>query len=202
MTHYRSHPRWYAVALLTTPALLVPILCVLSVVDDPVYLPRAQLHLFAIGLIAGAFEEIGWTGLATPRLLERTAFHSAGLTLGFIWAFWHVLADFTGNISTMGAQWPTVVRRLLAGDIASLSPSDDLAVRAYIQRAPRGADACRVHGLATCTEPCHDGRARVALARHLRCSALGHRPRRLRLFAAASLDPSEMRQLPRATLIG
>lgn len=33
--------------------------------------PRFQWPLFAVGLIAGSFEEIGWTGFATPRLQAR-----------------------------------------------------------------------------------------------------------------------------------
>ncbi len=106
MTHYRLHVRWYAAALTVTPALVVPLLCGLAVLIDPVFLPQWNLHLFAIGLVAGAFEEIGWTGFATPRLLGRMAIQSAGLMLGFTWAFWHALADYTGNIATMGALWP------------------------------------------------------------------------------------------------
>lgn len=106
MTHYRVHLRWYVVALLTTPALLVPILSILGAVADHAYLPRLQIHLFVIGLIAGALEEIGWTGFATPRLLQRFTLPITGLGLGFIWALWHGLADFSGNIAAMGAQWP------------------------------------------------------------------------------------------------
>jgi uncharacterized protein len=106
MTHWRVGPAWYAVALFTAPALFVPILLVLGASVDPVFYPQWNLYLFAIGIVAGAFEEIGWTGFATPRLLANTSLPLAGLTLGLVWAAWHGLADFTGNTSAMGALWP------------------------------------------------------------------------------------------------
>jgi membrane protease YdiL (CAAX protease family) len=96
---------WYAVALLTMPAILLTILWSLSAVVDPAFSPRFQWALFAVGLVAGSFEEIGWTGFATPRLLARQTLGMAGLSLGFIWAFWHLLVDFRYNIDAMGAAW-------------------------------------------------------------------------------------------------
>ena len=54
--------------------------------------------------MAGLFEEIGWTGFATPRLLHRVSPLAAGLVLGLIWASWHGLADFTGNIAAKGSE--------------------------------------------------------------------------------------------------
>jgi membrane protease YdiL (CAAX protease family) len=52
-----------------------------------------QWPLLAVGFVAGSFEEIGWTGFASTRLLERHGLGQAGLTLGLVWAFWHLLAD-------------------------------------------------------------------------------------------------------------
>ena len=66
---------------------------------------RFQWPLFAIGLVAGTFEEIGWTGFASPRLLARQRSFAAGLSLGLVWATWHVLVDFRQNFSAMGAAW-------------------------------------------------------------------------------------------------
>ena len=107
MTRWRAAPIWYAVALLTTPALLLPVLAVFSAAIGPAYHPQFQFELFAVGLLAGAFEEIGWTGFATPRLLERASAPFSGLTLGVVWTFWHAPADFAGNFATMGANWAT-----------------------------------------------------------------------------------------------
>ncbi len=103
--YWRVATRWYAFALVTMPTLMLAVLWPFSLVVDPAFAPRLQWPLFAIGLVAGTFEEIGWTGFATPRLLQRRRPFVAGLTLGLVWALWHVLVDFRWNYSTMGAAW-------------------------------------------------------------------------------------------------
>jgi len=62
---------WYAVALLTMPAILLTLLWLLSAAIDPAYSPRFQWPLFAVGLIAGSFEEIGWIGRHAVRREAR-----------------------------------------------------------------------------------------------------------------------------------
>jgi membrane protease YdiL (CAAX protease family) len=103
---WRVGARWYAVALLTTPLFLLAILWLLSAMVHPAFAPRFQWALLAIGLVAGACEEIGWTGFATPLLLTRQSPGMAGLSLGLVWALWHVLVDFRYNAGTMGMAWP------------------------------------------------------------------------------------------------
>jgi membrane protease YdiL (CAAX protease family) len=98
--------RWYAVALLTMPVLLLAVLWPLGASVDPAFAPSLQWKLFAIGVVTGSFEEIGWTGFATPRLLARQPTFIAGLSLGLVWALWHVLVDFRQNFNTMGIAWP------------------------------------------------------------------------------------------------
>jgi uncharacterized protein len=104
--HWRVAGVWYAVALLTVLAILLGVLSILSILIDPVFAPRFQWWLFGLGLLAGTFEEIGWTGFATPRLLSRKSLLVAGLSLGCIWALWHLLVDFRYNAGTLGAVWP------------------------------------------------------------------------------------------------
>jgi CAAX protease family protein len=105
LMNWRVGIRWYAVALLTIPTILLTILLLLSAVVDPAFAPRFQWALFAVGLVAGSFEEIGWTGFATPRLLALQRLGIAGLSLGLTWAFWHMLVDFRYNIDALGAAW-------------------------------------------------------------------------------------------------
>jgi membrane protease YdiL (CAAX protease family) len=105
MAHWRLRLRWYLVALLTIPVLLLAILWPMGVFMDPAYSPRFQWHLFAIGFIAGSFEEVGWTGFAAPRLLQRQRLLFAGLWLGLVWALWHVLVDYRQNAHAMSALW-------------------------------------------------------------------------------------------------
>lgn len=106
ITHARVGLSWYAVVLLTVPVLTLIIFSVLGAFVAPVYSPSFRIALGVAGLLAGCFEEIGWTGFATPRLLGRHDPLKAGFFLGILWAFWHMLADFTGNISALSlTQW-------------------------------------------------------------------------------------------------
>jgi CAAX protease family protein len=105
LARWRVSGRWRGVALLTMPLLLLATLWPLSVLVDPAFAPRFQWPLFAIGLVAGSFEEIGWTGFATPRLLARQGPFIAGLSLGLVWALWHALVDFRQNFDAQGVNW-------------------------------------------------------------------------------------------------
>lgn len=102
---WRVASGWYALALLTMPLLMLAVLLPFSLFADSAFAPGFHWQLFAIGLVAGTFEEIGWTCFATPRLLERRRALSAGLMLGLVWALWHVLVDFRQNQSAMGLAW-------------------------------------------------------------------------------------------------
>jgi membrane protease YdiL (CAAX protease family) len=99
-------PGWLTIALLTSPALLLLTLLGFATLAGPVFTPGFQWKLFGVGLVAGSFEEIGWTGFATPRLLARHRLGKAGLILGVIWAVWHLLVDFRYNFGAMGVVWP------------------------------------------------------------------------------------------------
>lgn len=104
-------PRWYVVALLTTTLLLLLLGGTLSLVS-PVFIPsliassdKGTVLAFAlvIGGLAGCFEEIGWSGFATPRLLKQHSVLKSGLLLGVLWGTWHLLADYWGNAGAYGA---------------------------------------------------------------------------------------------------
>ena len=73
---WRVGASWYAVALLTPPLLMTATLFTLSLAS-PAFLPgiftsddRTSLLLvgLAVGLAAGIFEELGWTGFAIARI--------------------------------------------------------------------------------------------------------------------------------------
>jgi membrane protease YdiL (CAAX protease family) len=108
---WRVGARWYA-ALLIAPGILALTLGGLSLAS-PAYAPAIfsaaspDLTIAAAlvgGLGAGLFEELGWTGFATPRLLERYRWPRAGFLLGVVWAAWHGLADFWGG-AAYGSLW-------------------------------------------------------------------------------------------------
>jgi membrane protease YdiL (CAAX protease family) len=99
---WRTAPRWWVIALVTAPLLMSGLLLTLSshapeyrpgilATPDPMGLLRFGL---IVGLAAGFFEELGWTGVALPLLRRRYAVLPAGLILGVIWAAWHLLPAF------------------------------------------------------------------------------------------------------------
>ena len=99
-TRWRVGARWYAVALLTAPLLSLAVLFALSL-SSPEYLPTIlttsdKVSLLLQGIVGtfvgGIFEELGWTGFATPTLLRRMR-HSVlttGLTVGVLWGVVHL----------------------------------------------------------------------------------------------------------------
>ena len=112
LLRWRVGARWYAVALLTAPLLYMAVLLVLSL-TSPEFFPgifasgdKAALLLFgiAVGLMAGFFEELGWTGFAVPTLLRlRYGVLGTGLIVGVPWGAWHFLTTFWGSGTSSGA---------------------------------------------------------------------------------------------------
>jgi membrane protease YdiL (CAAX protease family) len=101
---WRVGAGWYAVALLTAPLVSTAVLLALSLVS-PEYLPRIftasdrtalLLMGIAVGLTAGIFEELGWTGFAVPTLLRRMRYGvlTTGLIVGVLWGAWHLPINF------------------------------------------------------------------------------------------------------------
>jgi uncharacterized protein len=89
--------KWYAAALFLFPVLLFMIFSALSFLLTD-FSPASLVSLgIAAGLIGGYFEELGWTGFATPRMLQRFGFIKTGLVLGFLHATWHLFSDYLGS---------------------------------------------------------------------------------------------------------
>ena len=108
---WRVGAPWYAFALLTAPLLVTATLFALSL-TSPMFLPgivttsRPASHLLfgtAVGLGAGLFEELGWTGFAVPELRRRYGVLATSLIVGLLWGAWHFLVTWWGSSSTVGA---------------------------------------------------------------------------------------------------
>ena len=110
MTRWRVGARWYAVALLTAPLLVTAVLLALSL-GSPAFLPTilttsdkvALLLMGMVGtIVGGIFEELGWTGFATPILLrQRCGVLGTGLIIGVLWGVAHFPLYYwaSGNLS-------------------------------------------------------------------------------------------------------
>jgi membrane protease YdiL (CAAX protease family) len=111
LLNWRVGARWYAVALLTAPLSIMAVLLALSLLS-PEYLPRIftasdrttlLLMGIAVGLTAGIFEELGWTGFAVPTLLRlRYGVLGTGLIVGVLWGAWHLPINFWASGVTAG----------------------------------------------------------------------------------------------------
>jgi membrane protease YdiL (CAAX protease family) len=115
LLRWRVGGRWYAVALLTAPLLTLATLVPLSLASRA-FLPailtaddKAGLLLsgVATGLIVPVFEELGWTGFATPRLRQRRGILATGLIMGLLWGAWH-FPLFAGSAGSSGELPPTL----------------------------------------------------------------------------------------------
>jgi membrane protease YdiL (CAAX protease family) len=115
LLRWRVGARWYAVALLTAPLVFTAVLLTLSLTSSE-YLPgiltsddKASVVLMGIfaGLMAGIFEELGWTGFAIPTLLRlRYGVLATGLIVGLPWAVWHLLVTLPTSTSSLSRTEP------------------------------------------------------------------------------------------------
>jgi membrane protease YdiL (CAAX protease family) len=105
MTHWRLG-RWWLV-LLIPPLGMLLVLTVMQMFVSPSYAPHFLAFGIAAGLLAGLFEEVGWTGFAFPRMSARFGALAGALVLGFLWALWHFpVVDSLGAASPHGSAWP------------------------------------------------------------------------------------------------
>jgi membrane protease YdiL (CAAX protease family) len=107
---WRVGAHWYAVALLTAPLLMTATLFALSL-SSRSFLPgifttndKASLLLvsFAVGLSAGVFEELGWTGFAIATVRLRYGVLATGLIVGIWWSAWHLLPNVWSSRAASG----------------------------------------------------------------------------------------------------
>jgi len=97
---WRVGARWY-VALLIAPAAIAAALLALSAAS-PAFVPgiftsdqklSLLLTSLAVGVSAGIFEELGWTGFAIPTLRRSHGTIATGLIVGIFWSAWHLFPN-------------------------------------------------------------------------------------------------------------
>jgi uncharacterized protein len=93
---WRVKPIWYVVALIGPALIMLAAFLLWRILGGP-SLSSPPLNawlsvpiLIVVLLIPALFEEIGWRGLALPRLQSRYGALAASLIIGLAWAVWHV----------------------------------------------------------------------------------------------------------------
>ena len=93
---WRFPLKWYMVALVLFPIAILMGLLHMKLFSAR-YTPVFTVTTLAVGtLISPLWEEIGWTGYATPRMLRRYSPLKTGIYLGVIHMFFHLAADYWG----------------------------------------------------------------------------------------------------------
>jgi membrane protease YdiL (CAAX protease family) len=106
MRRFRIRPAYYAI-LLVPPAGVLVTLTALRITEGSAFTPGLQAFGLPIGLVAGFFEEIGWTGYAYPRMRAKFGAAAGAVLLGVAWGLWHLpVADSLGAASPHGPAWP------------------------------------------------------------------------------------------------
>jgi membrane protease YdiL (CAAX protease family) len=105
MRRWRVGARWYAV-LLIPPAAILAVLLTLRVVVSRAFAPNLFPVGLTFGMVAGWFEEVGWTGYAYPRMRARLGALAAAVLLGVLWGLWHLpVVDSLGAAHPHGRAW-------------------------------------------------------------------------------------------------
>lgn len=100
---------WYLIFLLFNPVVAILVFGVMRSmgrsVPPPAPITFAIVPMFIMMFIAGLAEEIGWTGFATGPLLRRWGILVTGISLGLVWAIFHLVVLTQANRSIEWIAW-------------------------------------------------------------------------------------------------
>lgn len=105
MWRIRVGAQWYA-ALLIPPLIIFLVLLALKTFVSPAFAPNWFFAGVSFGVVAGFFEEIGWTGYAFLKMARIANPLGAAITLGVLRGTWHIpVIDYLGTATPHGAYW-------------------------------------------------------------------------------------------------
>jgi len=112
--------RWYLPVVLLYPLVMVLSYGAIRLARRPLPEPRIPWPMVPVYLltflIAGAAEELGWTGYATDPMQRRWGALKAGLVLGLVWSAFHLVPDVQNRQTAGWILWhrlSTVAFRIL-----------------------------------------------------------------------------------------
>lgn len=111
----------------------IPLLFHLTEVKQPLYIGFVMIIPMIIG---GGIEEIGWRGLLQPQLEEKYPHIVAAISVGVIWAIWHLPLWFIDgtNQQSMNFIWfciNTIMLSFFIGSVTYVSKSIFMAILAH-----------------------------------------------------------------------
>ncbi|MDE3144638.1 MAG: CPBP family intramembrane metalloprotease [Bacteroidota bacterium] len=100
MGKWKAPFKWYVIAFIIPPCLILITLFILQTFVSPVFKPNLFPLGFLFGIPAGFLEEIGWTGFAYKRLRSKFTVFKTAFIVGSLWGLWHFpVIDFLGAAS-------------------------------------------------------------------------------------------------------
>ncbi|MGE0812763.1 MAG: alpha/beta fold hydrolase [Vicinamibacterales bacterium] len=150
LVRWRVGLRWYAFAVLPSPLVSAGLLLALSTTSPLFGADGTAVLLGGLGAAATTiFEEIGWTGLATPLLRRRHTVLVTGLIVGVWWGLWHLLQQvFISGTYAGGVPHALFLALSVLAAVASLSGYRVLMVWLY-DRTGSLFVATVMHGMLT-----------------------------------------------------
>jgi membrane protease YdiL (CAAX protease family) len=105
---------WFLV-LLVPPLAILAVLGLLRELVSLQFTPQLFVFGIAAGVLAGACEELGWTGFAYPQLRSRLGALRGALLLGLLWGLWHFpVVDSLGAASPHDVYFPEFLAAFVA----------------------------------------------------------------------------------------
>ncbi len=117
---WRVAGRWYVIAIALPVSLAI--ISTVAVIHLSPGLAGALsvrpwimfLPLFAMMIVGGGLEELGWRGVAQPELTRAIGPAKAALSVGLIWAVWHLPLFFLPGVSQHGGNFPVFAVGVIA----------------------------------------------------------------------------------------
>jgi membrane protease YdiL (CAAX protease family) len=117
---WRVAGRWYVIAMALPVSLaIISTMIVIHLNPDLASALSVRpwimfLPLFAMMIMGGGLEELGWRGVAQPELTRAIGPAKAALSVGLIWAIWHVPLFLLPGVSQYGGNFPVFAIGVIA----------------------------------------------------------------------------------------
>ena len=122
ITRWDVGGRWYVFAILYMAAIKMAAAAIVRVTTGawPAFGDNLLLIPFGIAISTPvqAGEEIGWRGYALPRLTAMFGLRWASVTVGAIWALWHLPLFYVVGTDTTGQSFPVYMAQVIALSVA------------------------------------------------------------------------------------